>query len=240
MKNKSVLKRLATILGIICALFLALVLALVIIYKINFPGPKTEFASVDEFVAEGGFIYTDVPECAENLRYFYCKEPFGCRSIISYEIKDPEEYDIFMEDLKDYILIEKTGTYYSDGTWVGNRPEWNKYIENSSYYGVTYTEEELEEIAYLEQNYTNMDYKEILSLSRHKYGFLYGYGAKVSDYSKSTAYGAFPVCDWYYYAVDGSLDDYTVISYDYYDGSYRAFFVDEESKHFVIIRVSTF
>ena len=76
---------------------LALVLALVIIYKIIFPSSKTKFNSVDEFVSEGGYVYYDVPECAENLRYYYRETPFyGFRSIISFEINDSEEYDIYI------------------------------------------------------------------------------------------------------------------------------------------------
>ncbi len=238
MKNKSVFKKIMIGLGIICALFLILVIAIFIILKINFPGEKTEFNSVEEFIAEGGVFYGDVPEGAEDYRYLYSKEPFGHRSMVSFFVNNAEEYDRLMEYYKDAAL-RTSETFYSDGKWTGYHPYWTTFIENSAY-KVTYTEEELEEIAYLEQNYTNMDYKEILSLSRHKYGFINGYGAKVSDFSETKYYHEFPVYDWYNNTVDGSLDDYTVISYDYFDGTYHAVLVDEESRQFVMISVVTF
>ena len=96
---------------------------------------------------------------------------------------------------------------------------------------------ELEEMAYLEQNYTNMNYKEMLSLSDHKYGFLHGYGAKLRDYRTSPYNNAFPVFDWYDYVVDGSLDDYTVINYEFVNGKGSVVLVDEENRQFVIIRL---
>lgn len=233
MNNKKSLKKTAIILGIIIALFLALVLALVIIYKIIFTGSKTEFNSVGEFVSEGGYVYYDVPECAENLRYYYRETPFyGFRSIISFEINDPEEYDIFMEDLKDYVFYNNPNNYYSDGTPIKFNPGWWGYDTDP----LLYTEEELEEMAYLEQNYTDMNYKEMLSLSDHKYGFLHGYGAKLRDYRTSPYNNAFPVFDWYDYVVDGSLDDYTVINYDFVNGKGSVVLVDEENRQFVIIR----
>lgn len=234
MNNKKSLKKTAIILGIIIALFLALVLALVIIYKIIFPSSKTEFNSVDEFVSAGGYVYYDVPECAENLRYYYRETPFyGFRSIISFEINDSEEYDIFMEDLKDYVFFNNPSNYYPDGTPLKFYPEWEGFDTDP----LLYTEEELEEMAYLEQNYTNMNYKEMLSLSDHKYGFLHGYGAKLRDYRMSPYNDAFPVFDWYDYAVDGSLDDYTVINYNFVNGTGSVVLVDEENRQFVIIRL---
>lgn len=234
MNNKKSLKKTAIILGIIIALFLALVLALVIIYKIIFPGSKTEFNSVGEFVSAGGYVYYDVPECAENLRYYYRETPFyGFRSIISFEINDSEEYDNYMEDLKDYVFYNNPNNYYSDGTPIKFNPGWWGYDTDP----LLYTEEELEEMAYLEENYTDMNYKEMLSLSDHKYGFLHGYGAKLRDYRTSPYNNAFPVFDWYDYVVDGSLDDYTVINYDFVNGKGNVVLVDEENRQFVIIRL---
>ena len=233
MKNKSILK----IIAIVFALFMAFVLALVIIFIIKFSGDKTEFDTVDEFIAEGGCFYGDVPEGAADFRYFYSDVPFCYKSIVSFSVNDTEDYDAVMEYYKDAALNSSV-TYFSDGKWTGMRPYWNTFIENPSYQ-VVYTEDELEEMAYLEENYTTMDYKEILSLSRHKYGFLNGYGAKVSDFNTTKYYHEFPVYDWYSNAVDGSLDNYTVISYDYFDGTYHAVLVDEESRQFVMIRVIT-
>ena len=233
MNNKKSLKKTVIILGIIIALFLALVLALVIIYKIIFPGPKTKFNSVNEFVSEGGYVYYDVPECAENLRYYYRETPFyGFRSIISFEINDSEEYDIFMENLKDYVFYNNPNNYYDDGTPIKFDPGWWGFDTDP----LLYTEEELEEMAYLEENYTDMNYKEMLSLSDHKYGFLHGYGAKLRDYRTSPYNNAFPVFDWYNYVVDGSLDDYTVINYDFVNSKGSVVLVDEENRQFVIIR----
>ena len=91
-------------------------------------------------------------------------------------------------------------------------------------------------MAYLEENYTDMNYKEMLSLSDHKYGFLHGYGAKLRDYRTSPYNNAFPVFDWYDYVVDGNLDDYTVINYDFVNSKGSVVLVDEENRQFVIIR----
>ena len=235
MENKSKLKKSAIVFGIILALFLVFALAMFIIIKIIFPYVrKTEFNSVDEFVSEGGYVCYDVPECAENLRYYYRETPFyGFRSIISFEINDSEEYDIFMEDLKDYVFYNNPNNYYSDGTPIKFNPGWWGYDTDP----LLYTEEELEEMAYLEENYTDMNYKEMLSLSDHKYGFLHGYGAKLRDYRTSPYNNAFPVFDWYDYVVDGSLDDYTVINYDFVNGKGNVVLVDEENRQFVIIRL---
>ncbi len=233
MKNKSILKKITIALGII----LILVIALFIIFIIRFPGDKTEFNTVDEFIAEGGCFFGDVPEGAEDFRYFYSRVPFCLKSIVSFSVNDTEDYDAVMEYYKDAVVGSPTANYTDDG-WVGHHPYWNTFIENPSY-KVTYTEEELEEMAYLEENYTTMDYKEILSLSRHKYGFLFGYGAKVSDFSETKYYHEFPLYDWYNNVIDESLDDYTVISYDYFDGTYHAVLVNEESRRFVMIRFIT-
>ncbi len=239
MENKSKLKKSTIVFGIILVLFLVFALAMFIIIKIIFPYVrKTEFSSVDEFVSAGGYVYYDVPECAENLRYYYRETPFyGFRSIISYEVNDSEEYDIYMEELKDYVFFNDPSKYYSDGTPIRRYPGWNGFSTDPKYIGVMYTEEELEEMAYLEENYMNMNYKEILSLSDHKYGFLQGYGAKLRDYRTSPYNNAFPVFDWYDYVVDGSLDDYTVINYEFVNGKGSVVLVDEENRQFVIIRL---
>ena len=237
MENKSKLKKSAIVFGIILALFLVFALAMFIIIKIIFPYVrKTEFNSVDEFVSEGGYVYYDVPECAENLRYYYRETPFyGFRSIISFEINDSEEYDIYMENLKDYVFFVDPNNYYSDGTPIMYLPEWGYWGYDKD--PLLYTKEEVEEMVYLEQNYTDMNYKEILSLSDHKYGFLQGYGAKLRDYRTSPYNNAFPVFDWYDYVVDGSLDDYTVINYEFVNGKGSVVLVDEENRQFVIIRL---
>ncbi len=237
MENKSKLKKSTIVFGIILALFLVFALAMFIIIKIIFPYVrKTEFNSVDEFVSEGGYVYYDVPECAENLRYYYRKAPYyGFRSIISFEINDSEEYDIYMENLKDYVFFDDPNNYYSDGTPIMYLPEWGYWGYDKD--PLLYTKEEVEEMVYLEENYTDMNYKEILSLSDHKYGFLQGYGAKLSDYITTTQADVVPVYDWYDNVVDGSLDDYTVICNEFVNYTGFVVLVDEDNRRFVIIRI---
>ena len=231
MKNKSIFKKMAIVLGSI----LILVIALFIIFIIRFPGDKTEFNTVDEFIAEGGCFFGDVPEGAEDFRYFYSRVPFCYKSIVSFSVNDTEDYDAVMEYYKDAVVGSPTANY-TDDEWVGHHPYWNTFIENPSY-KVTYTEEELEEMAYLEENYTDMNYKEILSLSDHKYGFLQGYGANLSDYITTTQADVVPVYDWYDNVVDGSLDDYTVICNEFVNYTGFVVLVDEDNRRFVIIRI---
>ncbi|MBQ7765712.1 MAG: hypothetical protein IJ397_02585 [Lachnospiraceae bacterium] len=220
---------------IVAIVLFCLVVLVVVLYKIKFPIKKENFDSVGEFIEYGGVSKIDVPESASDLRYFHAKDPFfTSRHIFSFVVNDEEEYDILMENIKDEVF-HYPAIYKSEEGWIGYRPGWEPCLD----YNV-YTEKELIEMKYLEDNYIDMDYKEILSLSRHKFGFLYGYGAKVSDYIDITSFHtAFPIRDWYDNAVDESLEDYTILQYNYYDGSYWAILVDEENRRFVDIGYST-
>ena len=218
--------------GIVLFCFIIFV---VVLYKIKFPIKKGNFDSVEEFIEYGGVSRIDVPEGASDLRYFHAIDPFfEHRHIFSFVVNDEDEYDLLMENIKDEVF-HYPAIYKSEEGWKGGRPGWEPCFDDN-----VYTEKELEEMKYLEDNYVDMDYKEILSLSRHKFGFLYGYGAKVSDYIDITTYHtAFPIRDWYDYVVDESLEDYTILEYYYRDGSYWAILVDEENRKFVEISYST-
>lgn len=50
---------------------------------------------------------------------------------------------------------------------------------------------------------------------------------------------AFRIRNWYGYVVEEDVKDYNVLIYDSFDGSYSAVIVDEESRRFVVIRLST-
>lgn len=99
----------------------------------------------------GGFIYADVPQSATEVQFYLEDSMFMYSSAISYVVSDEEEYDTFMESIKDDILSIPEGSTYIP------IPEWENYGSSE---GVTYTEEELEEMAYVEEHYSEMNYEE--------------------------------------------------------------------------------
>ena len=67
-------------------------------------GKKTNFTSVQDYVDAGGFIYTDVPQSATDIQYYLEDSMLVHTSAISYVVSDEEEYDTFMESIKDDVL----------------------------------------------------------------------------------------------------------------------------------------
>ena len=112
--------------------FLCLIILLVVLYKIGYPGKKTKFDSVEEFVEYGGIILVDIPEGAEDIKY-YCNVNFGdLQSAYSFVINDEEIYDAFMEanefEIHDDRTVEK---YMTDPPMYGGEfpiRKWYKYV----------------------------------------------------------------------------------------------------------------
>ncbi|MBQ7765409.1 MAG: hypothetical protein IJ397_01035 [Lachnospiraceae bacterium] len=225
MKNKR-LKKFLIKFGIILLCLTAFIIYTTIKYKQKYPGERTEFASIEEFEAYGGHVLDDIPESASDFKYYYNEDLISRLSICSFVIEDEAEYEAFVEAYSAKFFGEKKEHPVT--------PLWE-------YYGDSYTEEELEEMAYLEEHYYELDYKEILSMSRHKFGFFNGYGAKVGDYTNmSYSLAEFPINDRFKYVEEGSIEDYTILYYYPQCSGSRTdgVIVDEENRKFIIYNFS--
>ncbi len=195
-------------------------------YKEDYPGVRTDFASIEEFEECKGYVPKEIPEGASDVRFYLNRTPLEYESIYSYVISDEEEFDAFMES-----RIETMCAVPESSIKI---PYWDRYS------GGRYTDEELEEMAYLEEHYAEMDYKEILSMADHRFGFLYGYGAKVSDYyDMEYSIAKFPMKDSFSYVMDENLDDYIILGYDEFDGSKDGTIVDLENHRVVVFKYTT-
>ena len=237
-KNKKIQLICLLIFGSILLCIVLLIGFLVYQYKKNFPGERTDFASFEEYVEYGGgsswVIDEGVPEGASDLRY-YCDNMYVTKfSIYSFVLSDQEKYDTLMETIKEEVCNHNPKTH---------EPYWEK-IGDETKTRVEYTDKELEEMAYVKEHYEEMNYEEVLSMSDHKYGFYFGYGAKADDFMDieenppSTIEGyehrfELPRQDCFDYVIEGNLEDYTVLFFDEWDGSAYGVLVDEETRRFV-------
>lgn len=161
---------------------------------------RTEFASFQEFCEAGGVAGygNNLLKGVEDVRYYFSKTALYKKSIYSFVIENETEYDLFMEELKNSSCKE----------YAASNPYWNwddDYV---------YTEGELAEMTYLEENYGDMDYKEILSMARHNKGFANGYGALVTDFSDlEYSLNNFPTGMPFSEVISDQIEDYTVLYY---------------------------
>ncbi len=196
-------------------------------------GKKTNFTSVQDYVDAGGFIYTDVPQSATDIQYYLEDSMLVHTSAISYVVSDEEEYDTFMEFIKDDVL-----GVYEDSPYTPS-PQWEMYSTGEN---TVYTEEELEEMAYVEEHYSEMNYEEVLSMTDHKFGFYASYGAKVKDYTNMNyTLAEFPSLDIFKSVEEGSIENYTILYYyPTLTGSRTSgLIVDEENRKFIAFYRST-
>ncbi len=196
-------------------------------------GKKTNFTSVQDYVDAGGFIYTDVPQSATDIQYYLEDSMLVHTSAISYVVSDKEEYDTFMEFIKDDVL-----GVYEDSPYTPS-PQWEMYSTGEN---TVYTEEELEEMAYVEEHYSEMNYEEVLSMTDHKFGFYASYGAKVKDYTNMNyTLAEFPSLDIFKSVEEGSIENYTILYYyPTLTGSRTCgLIVDEENRKFIAFYRST-
>lgn len=237
-KNKKIL----IILGIIFLCIALFIAFLIFQFKNHFPGERTDFASFEEYVEYGGgsswVIDEQIPEGASDLRY-YCDISLDRFSTYSFVLSDEEKYDTLMETIKEEVCNHNPQTH---------EPYWYE-IGDATKTRVEYTDKELEEMAYVEEHYEEMNYEEVLSMSDHKYGFYFGYGAKADDFMDieenppSTIEGyehrfELPRQDCFSYVIEGNLEDYTVLFFDEWDGSSYGVLVDEETRRFVVFNLS--
>ena len=159
---------------------------------------RTTFISFDEFCEAGGVRYGNLPEGASDIHYYLSKTIMYKKSIYSFVLEDEKEYDSFMEKRKDASCPKSEAVH----------PYWELYGNQD------YTENELEEMKYLEENYGNMDYKEILSISRNKKGFINGYGAFVKDFCDlDYSLANFPQKLPFSEVISDQIEDYTILYY---------------------------
>lgn len=159
---------------------------------------RTDFASFDEFCETGGVGYGNLPTGASDIHYYLSKTFMYKKSIYSFVLEDEKEYDFFMEERKDSTCTESEVVH----------PYWELYGNYD------YTENEIEEMKYLEENYGNMDYKEILSISRNKKGFINGYGAFVKDFfDLDYSLANFPQKLPFSEVISDNIEDYTILYY---------------------------
>ncbi len=214
------------VVGVILLLFVVFITVAVCKFNKKWhPGEKTEFESLEEFESYIRGEINDIPEGATDLKFYYNYNFVSCVSMYSFVIEDEAEYEAYMEAYSDEYFGEKIEHSIT--------PFWESYGDSDSY-----TEEELEEMAYLEEYYYELDYKEILSMSRHKFGFFNGYGAKVGDYTNmSYSLAEIPINNpGFKHLEEGSLVDYTILYYypQNVGASTSGVIVDEENRKFII------
>lgn len=212
---------------IVTAVFMVLLAGGIFFVKAKNNLGRTDFSSFEEFSEVGGvMVYGtlsdgNLPEGAKEIHYYLSKTAMYKKSIYSFVMEDEAEYDLFMEEIKNYSCTEHAVSY----------PYWNW---NDDY---VYTEDELTEMKYLEENYENMNYKEILSMSRHHKGFANGYGAMVKDFlDLDYSLNNFPKGLPFSEVISDNIEDYTVLYY-YPQGSgskAEGILVNEETRCFVI------
>lgn len=242
-RKKKILLSSLIIFGIIFLCIVLLIIFLIFQFKKHFPGERTDFASFEEYVEYGGgsswVIDEEVPEGASDLRYYCDNMYLVLFSTYSFVLSDEEKYDTLMETIKEEVLNHNPKTH---------EPYWYE-IGDATKTKVEYTGKELEEMAYVEEHYEEMNYEEVISMSDHKYGFYYGYGAKADDFMDieenppSTIEGyehrfELPRQDCFSYVIEGNLEDYTVLFFDEWDGSSYGVLVDEETRRFVVFNLS--
>ena len=196
-------------------------------YKKTHPSDKIDFTSIEEFKEYGGEVLVDVPEGASDVKYYLDKSLLMYSSIYSFVINDETAYDTFMEKMKEKICSVPEGYHV--------KPSWECYLES-------FTEEEQEEMGYLKEHYSEMDYKEILSMSRHRYGFMNGYGAMVSDYiNMDYSLAEFPMRDCFSYVTEGNLEEYTILKYYPKNSGTSTYgiIVNEGNRQFIVFKFAT-
>lgn len=192
----------------------------------NVPIGETEYSSFQEFRDAGAAGYMYMPEGATEQKYYLSYTGLYLHSIYSYRLEDKEEYDAYMEHLKDYSCTEVAVTY----------PAWDWYSKYEP------TDEELEQMDYLQSNYMNMGYKEVLDMSRIDKGFANAYGASVSEFlDLEYSAGNFPRNMPFEKVVPDEIETYTILYYSPIGTGTKAqgILVNEATRRFVVFYLGT-
>ncbi len=100
---------LLTFLIVLGSLFL--VFAICIIVPL-LPHIETDFATTEEFIEYGGYICVDIPESADDIKY-YCNDMyFTIESACSYVISNEKEFEAFLEANEFEIKSDSTVAQY--------------------------------------------------------------------------------------------------------------------------------
>ena len=227
------------VLGCIFLGFVLFIVFVICMYKKEYPGARTDFASIEEFGEAWGYVTEELPEGATDVRYYINRSPFEHKSIYSFVLADEEDFDAFMESKK----IEQVLQRYEGE----KKPYWEDF-GRSIMFDASYTDEELKEMAYVEEHFQEMDYKEMLSMCDHQFGFYWGYGAKVSDYIdlrepgyEMDSYYKIPMKECFDYVIDEDLGDYIILRYDPSTPAISertGCFVNMETRRVVVFRYS--
>ena len=87
----------ACILSAILLFFIIFIVSIIIGYKEDYPGVRTDFASIEEFEECKGYVTKEIPEGASDVRFYLNRTPLEYESIYSFVISDEEEFDAYME-----------------------------------------------------------------------------------------------------------------------------------------------
>lgn len=210
-----------TILILFVILFFVLDCVVIAFIMKNVPIGETEFSSFQEFREAGAAGYMYMPEGATDQKYYLSYTGLYLHSIYSYSLEDKKEYDAYMQHLKNYSCTEDSVS----------RPAWDWYSKYEP------TKEELEQMDYLQNNYMNMSYTEVLDHSRIDKGFANAYGASVSEFlDLEYSLGNFPSDMPFEKVVPDEIETYTILYYRPIDTGTRAegILVNEATRRFVV------
>lgn len=210
---------------ILISVFFFMIAGVVFLMYRYMPLARTDFSSFAEFKKAGARGYLEMPSGARDLEYYLDYPILYMHSIYSFTLTDETAYDTYMEKIKDYSCNETSASY----------PAWTRYKDYN------YTPEEREEMQYVEENYMNMSYTELLPRSKHNKGFGDGYGAEVEDYlNLQYDFDNFPIEIPFEQVISDSIQDYTILYYKPSGVGYRGegILVNEETKRFVVFYIS--
>ncbi len=214
-------KIIRVILLILIVIFFILDCGVIVFVFKNVPIGETEYSSFQEFRDAGAAGYMYMPEKATEQKYYLSYTGFYLHSIYSFCLEDKEAYDAYMEHLKDYSCTESDVAH----------PAWDWYSQYEP------TNEELEQMDYLQSNYMNMGYKEVLDISRIDKGFANAYGASVSEFvDLEYSLGNFPISMPFDKVIPDEVETYTILYYRPKDTGTRAegILVNEATRRFVV------
>lgn len=183
-------------------LFLLICATIVFGMKRLMPIARTDFWSLEHFEQLGGeCCWYEIPDGVQDMKFYLTDTLLYRHSIYAFTIEDEDQYDAFMEYIRAESCYEAAVEYPG---W-----EWN-------YDGIAkYSEEELAEMSYLQQNHKSMDYTEVLErASKHKFGFACAYGADVEDFvDVEYSLGEFPIGLPFDEVISDDISDYTILNY---------------------------
>lgn len=185
------------------------------------PIGETEYETFEEFCEAGATGYKYMPSKAIEQKYYLNYMGLSTRSIYSFRVEDKKDYKKCMEDLKAFSCTETAAAH----------PAWDWYEPYNP------TAEELEQMNYVQANYKNMSFQEVLDYSRMGKGFANGYGASVIDFMDlEYSLGNFPRYMDFEAVVPDEIETYTVLYYRPFNTgtSCEGVLVNEATRRFVI------